>query len=179
MIRAYLVTDPLDDAKSTRRYEIREKIFSLRDNYKVKDELDQDVFIVRSKLLTMGDNMILEDMTGNGLVKIEEELLHLNPTYKILSTRNDDAGRQLALVKKKFSLHETFSIDSVYGEYKLEALDLLGRLFTLIKEGHIVATVSRKYDTVADAYEAEIDGNEDHALIIALIIIISQSLGYY
>jgi uncharacterized protein YxjI len=49
---------------STRRYQIREKIFSLRDNFKIKDENGQPVFIVRSKLFTLGDKLILEDMDG-------------------------------------------------------------------------------------------------------------------
>ncbi|CAF3754817.1 unnamed protein product, partial [Rotaria sp. Silwood1] len=64
MTREYLMTNYLDDTKSTRRYEIHEKIFSLHDNYKVKDESDQDVFTARSKLLTIGDNIVLEDITG-------------------------------------------------------------------------------------------------------------------
>lgn len=115
----------------------------------------------------------------SGLVKVEEELLHLHPTFKILSVRNGDDGRQLALVKKKISLHEKFSVDSVYGEYKLEALDLLGRSFILTKDECTVAVVSRKYNNIADTYEAEINDNEDQAFIIALIIIINQSLYYF
>lgn len=48
----------------TRRYQIREKIFSLGDNFKIKDESGHDVFTVRSKLFSMGDKLILEDMAG-------------------------------------------------------------------------------------------------------------------
>ena len=48
----------------TRRYQIREKIFSLGDNFKIKDESGQDVFTVRSKLFSVGDKLVLEDMNG-------------------------------------------------------------------------------------------------------------------
>lgn len=48
----------------TRRYQIREKIFSLGDNFKIKDEAGQDVFTVRSKLFSIGDKLVLEDMAG-------------------------------------------------------------------------------------------------------------------
>ncbi|CAF1068811.1 unnamed protein product [Rotaria sp. Silwood1] len=109
-------------------------------------------------------------------MKIEEDLLHFRSTYKILSARDGDEGRQLALVKKKFSLHDKYSIDSVYGEYKLESLDLLGHSFTLTKERRTVAIVSRKWITLAGIYGAEIDANEDQAFVIALIIIINQAL---
>ncbi|CAF1318570.1 unnamed protein product, partial [Rotaria sordida] len=119
----YLTIDPLGESTSTRCYKIREKIFSLRKSNKIKDELDQPVFNVRSKL-AFADNLLIEDIAGNGLIKIKEELLHLHTTYKILSARDGEVGRKLAVVKQKFALHEKWSINSVYGEYKLEALDL-------------------------------------------------------
>ncbi|CAF4441550.1 unnamed protein product [Rotaria magnacalcarata] len=49
---------------AVRRYQIREKIFSLGDNFKIKDELGQDVYTVRSKLFSVGDKLVLEDMAG-------------------------------------------------------------------------------------------------------------------
>ena len=49
---------------SNRRYRIREKIFSIGDNFTIKDEADQPVFTVRSKLLSPGDQLVLEDMAG-------------------------------------------------------------------------------------------------------------------
>ena len=49
---------------TTRLYQIRETIFSLGDNFKIKDELGNDMFNVRSKILSIGDNLILEDLNG-------------------------------------------------------------------------------------------------------------------
>ena len=46
MSQAYLAIDSLGEVTSTHRYQIREKVLSLRDNYKIKDESDQDVFII-------------------------------------------------------------------------------------------------------------------------------------
>ena len=47
-----------------RRYQIREKIFSLGDDFSIKDEVGQKVFTVRSKLFSLGDKLVLEDMAG-------------------------------------------------------------------------------------------------------------------
>ena len=63
MAQKYLTIDPLGEATSTRRYKIREKIFSLKESYKIKDESDQPVFNVRSKF-SLTDNLLLEDMNG-------------------------------------------------------------------------------------------------------------------
>jgi uncharacterized protein YxjI len=46
------------------RYQIREKIFSIGDAFKIKDELGRDVFTVRSKIFSIGNKLALEDITG-------------------------------------------------------------------------------------------------------------------
>jgi uncharacterized protein YxjI len=49
---------------SIRRYQVREKILSVDDQFKIKDELGNDMFIVKSKILSIGDSLILEDTNG-------------------------------------------------------------------------------------------------------------------
>ncbi len=51
-------------AAPARRYQIREKIFSLGDNFKIKDEMGQAVYSVRSKIFSLGNKLVLEDMAG-------------------------------------------------------------------------------------------------------------------
>ena len=80
------------------------------------------------------------------------------------------------MIKKKLSFHERFIVDSVYGKYKLESLDWLGRSFTLTKEERKVAIVHRKSITTTNTYTVEIDNNEDQAFVIALVLVISQVL---
>lgn len=113
------------------------------------------------------------------MFKISEELLHLHPTYKVTSERDGDSESTLAVIKKRFTVREKFAINSELGEYVLEALDIPARSFTLTKNGRTVAIVSRKYFSLAEAYGVEIDGDEDHAFIIALVIITNEALHYY
>ena len=47
-----------------RRYQIREKIFSIGDAFKIKDENGDEVFAVRSKFFSIGDKLTFEDMSG-------------------------------------------------------------------------------------------------------------------
>jgi uncharacterized protein YxjI len=110
-------------------------------------------------------------------MKIQQELLHLHPTFNILSARNGESDRQLAVVKKKFSfLHQKFNIDSIYGQYSLEGLDIFAHSFTLTKNGRVVATVSKKFFSLSDSYGVEIAGDEDQAFILALVIVLDQVL---
>jgi uncharacterized protein YxjI len=94
-----------------------------------------------------------------------------------MSAVDDDSERSLAHIKKKFTFfHKKFTIDSVYGQYTLDALDILAHSFTFIKEGRKVAVIDKKYFSMAHTYVVEIVDNEDQAFILALVITINQVL---
>ena len=106
------------------------------------------------------------------MIKIKQELLHLLATFKIILAGN---GQEMASVKRKFTfLRPKFDIESVYGEFKLESLDIWAHSFTLVKGGRVIATVSKKFFSMTDSYGVEIAGDEDHAFILALIIVLDQ-----
>ena len=78
-------------------------------------------------------------------------------------------------MKKKFALlHKKFHIESVYGEYKLEGLDIFAHSFTLNKNDRVVATISKKLFSLTDSYGVEIIAEEDHPFLLALVIILDQ-----
>uniref|UniRef100_A0A914YP08 Uncharacterized protein n=1 Tax=Panagrolaimus superbus TaxID=310955 RepID=A0A914YP08_9BILA len=167
-----LSDDSEQNLLSSRRYQIREKVFSLADNFKIKDEAGQPVFIVRSKLLCFRDKLLLEDMDGNGLIKIRQELFNLLPKFKIISAVN---GQELATVRQKFTfLRPKLTINSIYGQFELDGLDFMGRSFKLLKDGKTMATVSKKFFSWSDSYGVDIFGDEDHAFILALVIVLDQ-----
>jgi uncharacterized protein YxjI len=113
----------------------------------------------------------------SGLIKIQQELLHLHPTFNLLSARNGESDRQLAVLKKKFTFfHNKFNIDSIYGQYCLEGLDIFAHSFTLTKNGRVAANVSKKFFSFSDSYGVEIAGDEDQAFILALVIVLDQIL---
>ncbi|CAF4601359.1 unnamed protein product, partial [Rotaria socialis] len=112
-----------------------------------------------------------------GLIKIQQQMLHLHPTFNILSARPNDSDRELAVVKKKFAFfHQKFNIESIYGNYSLEGLDIFAHSFTLAKNGQTVAIVSKTFFSLSDTYGVEIAGDEDHAFILALVIVLDQVL---
>ncbi|CAF3801857.1 unnamed protein product [Rotaria sp. Silwood1] len=152
----YPLTDPNKQNIPTRRYQIREKIILFADNFIIKDEMGQDA----------------------GMIKIEQGFPHLHPTYNILSARHGDFGRQLGVLKQQFELlfHKKFNIDSVYGQYCLESLDISAHSFILTKNGRIVATISKTYFSTSDTYGVEIAADEDQAFILAIVIVLDQIL---
>ena len=59
-----LTGDKHGEAMGTRRYQIQQKLFAFGDTFQIKDESDRHVFSVRSKVLTLGDKLVLEDTDG-------------------------------------------------------------------------------------------------------------------
>jgi uncharacterized protein YxjI len=56
----------------------------------------------------------------------------------------------------------------------LEGLDIFAHAFTLVKNGRTVAVVNKKFFSLSDTYGVEINGDEDQAFILALVIVLDQ-----
>jgi len=60
----YPSADPYNQLVGVRRYQIRQRVFSLVDKFTIKDELGQDVFTARAKPFSHGRRLVIEDMAG-------------------------------------------------------------------------------------------------------------------
>ncbi|CAF0866034.1 unnamed protein product [Rotaria sp. Silwood1] len=171
---------------TNRRYQIREKIFTIGISFKIKDEFGHDKYIIRSSPWTLGRKLTFEDMNGNALLKIHQKGFRLLDQFSILSARDSELNEPVASIREKFTFFKySYKIYSIYGEYKLKGLDVLNHAFTLTnKDGKTIAIVNKKFFAIADIYEVEvIDSNndkkqEDHAFILALIIALHCSVYY-
>ncbi|CAF1266560.1 unnamed protein product [Rotaria sordida] len=166
------------------RYLIREKFFTLSNSYKIKDELGHDKYIIRSKPWTLDRKLILEDMNGSALLKICQKGFYLLDQFSILSACDSNLNQQIASIRQKFTFFKhSYKIYSIYGEYKLKGLDIFDHAFVLKnKDDKTIAIVNKKFFAIADTYEVEIINSnngrkqEDHAFILALIIVLHCSL---
>ena len=150
------------------RYVMRQKLLSLADNFTIKNEQEQDVFLVKGKVFSFGDKLSFQDLAGNELVFIDQRLLNWSPTYELWK-----GGELLAVVKRElFSfIHHRFTVD-VPGPNDLEAEgDFLDHEYTISRGGSVVATVSKRWFSWADTYGIEIADGEDDVLVLATAVV--------
>ena len=76
------------------RYQIRQKIFSFGDNFAIKNDRDEDQFVVRGKVFTLGDKLKIEDLEGNELVYIEQKIFRFLPEYNIYRGGEQDVYKR-------------------------------------------------------------------------------------
>jgi uncharacterized protein YxjI len=154
------------------RYVLKQKLLSWGDDYYIKDDEGRDVFFVDGKAISWGGQLSLKDMQGTELAFIKQKLLKLSPTYEIYRS-----GELVAVVKKElFALiHHRFTVD-VPGPDDLEARgDFLDHEYVFTRGDREVATVSKRWFSLADTYGIEVAEGEDDVLILASAVVVDQA----
>jgi uncharacterized protein YxjI len=154
------------------RYVMRERLLSWGDDFHVRDEDGKDVFFVDGKAFSIGDQLSFQDMAGHELAYIRQKVLALASTYEIYR-----GGTLAAVVKRKlFGLvHHRFSID-VPGPDDLEATgNFTDHEYTFRRGDTVVATVSKRWFSLADTYGIEVEPGQDDVLILAAAVVIDQA----
>ena len=156
----------------TTRYKIRQKLFSIGDDFWIENQDSQKVFKVDGKALRLRKTLIFEDMDGNELCQIQERWLPIKETMEI----EDPDGKQMAVIKKALiaPLRDKWDV-KVKGGPDLDVQgDFLDHEYS-IKEGwKKVAKVSKKWFRLTDTYGVEIESGQNEVLILAIAVAIDM-----
>jgi uncharacterized protein YxjI len=153
------------------KYRMREKLFSIGDDYWIEDEAGERAFKVDGKALRIRRTLVLEDASGAELFKVQEKKLHIRDTMDI-----ERGGQTVARVKKALitPLRERFSVQIEGGE-DLEAKgNIVDHEYKIERGGDRVAEVSKRWFRIRDTYGIEIAPGQDDALILAVTVCIDQ-----
>jgi uncharacterized protein YxjI len=153
------------------RYLVRERLFSIKDDFWVTDEAGSRVFFVDAKVLSLRHALDLRDSSGLTLATIKHKLLTFTDAMEI-----EHDGAVVATVHKAvFSpLHHRAVIDLADGG-RLEAVgNLIDKDFE-IRDGHrVLARISRAWFRIRDTYGVEIAPGENNALMIAIAVCLDR-----
>src|SRR3954454_15554392 len=151
------------------RYIIRERFFRLGEDSDIADEQGRPVLHVDGKVLTLHDTLIVRDLTGAEVARVQRQLISLRATYHI--TRQ---GQELAEVRKKLisPFVDRYTID-IPGPADLKVTgSLFEHEYTIERDNQVVATVSKRWISVTETYGVEIAQGEDDLVILASVLAI-------
>ena len=154
-------------------YVIRERFFSIGDDFDVLDEHGTKLLHVDGKVLSVRNKVVIESLEGAELASVHRHLIALRPTYEIRI-----GGEKAAEVRKKLftPFREKFTID-VPGPDDLEMKgDLLDHEYTIDLGGREVAAVSKRWLTIRDTYAVQIAADQEPLLIIASVLALDLAL---
>ncbi|MDJ0757429.1 MAG: LURP-one-related family protein [Ardenticatenaceae bacterium] len=152
------------------RYRVRQKIWSVRDGFRIYDGQNQPVFQIIGKFFSWGDQLSFRDMNGREVAYISQRLLSFRPSYKIYRD-----GRYFADVTKEITfLKDRYTVD-VPGpnDYTVKG-DFWDWEYEFIRSGKRVAQVSKKLFSWSDTYGINIMDGEDDITILATAIVIDM-----
>jgi uncharacterized protein YxjI len=153
------------------KYRMREKMFSIGDDFWIENEAGDRAFKVDGKALRLRETLILQDPSGRELFKVQEKALRIRDTMQI--ERNDQT---VATVKKALAhvVRDRFSVEVDGGE-DLEAKgNIVDHEYKVERDGDRVAEISKRWFHVRDTYGIEIAPGENDALILAVVVCIDQ-----
>lgn len=157
-----------DDAPSGHRFQMREKLLSIGDDYWIEDEQGERAYKVDGKALRVRDTFVLEDRDGNEVAKIQERKLRVRGTMEV-----ERQGNRLARVHKAIvGIRDRFDVDIDDGDDLNARGNVVDHEYEIKRDGDVIATISKRWFRVRDTYGIEIREGEDDALILALAVAI-------
>jgi uncharacterized protein YxjI len=159
-----------DDKAVGSRFQMRQRMLSIGDDYWIETEDGARAYHVDGKALRIRKTFVLKDAAGNEVAKLQERKLSIRDKMEI-----ERDGHALATVHKRLiGIRDRFVID-VEGGADMEAKgNLVDHEYEIERDGDTVATVSKKWFRIRDTYGVEIAPEQDNALVLAVTVCIDE-----
>lgn len=154
------------------RYKIRQKMFSIGDDFWIENQDGQRTYKVDGKVLRIRKTLVFEDAQGKQLAQIRQRLLAIRDTMVV----EGPDGQEIAVIKKALiaPFRDRWSVKVKDGSQLDVHGNILDHEYSIKQGGNKVAEVSKKWFSLTDTYGVEIDPGQNHILILAVSIAIDM-----
>ena len=162
-----------DDSGGT-RYQMREKLFAIGDDFWVETGGGERTFKVDGKALRVRSTFVLESASGEELFTIQEKKVRVRDTMEI-----EHDGETVATIKKALvsPLRDRFAIELNDGGELSAKGNIVDHEYEVERDGHKVAEISKRWFRVRDTYGIDVAPGENDALIVAAVVCIDEMTG--
>jgi uncharacterized protein YxjI len=153
------------DRPEPRRFQMRERLLSIGDDYWIEDESGDRAFLVDGKAMRVRDTWILKNATGDDVAEIKERKLSVRDRMKI-----DLGDRSATVTKRIIGIRDHFNVDVDGGDDLKVHGNIVDHEYEIERDGDKVAEISKKWFRVRDTYGVEIQDGVDPVLILAVTV---------
>lgn len=144
---------------------IKQKVFSWRDRFYIKDENGNDRYYAEGEIFTWGKKLHVYDLAGSEAAYIEQQVFSWLPKYHIY--RN---GTPAAVIKKEFTfLRPKYTLHGV--DWKVEG-SFWQHDYSILSGGNEIGRVNKQWFTWGDFYVLDIKDGWDEVLALSVVLII-------
>ena len=154
------------------RYQMREKLVSIGDDFWIENSAGQRVFKVDGKAVRVRDTLKIKDTNRNTVAQIQERKLRVKDSMEV----EDGNGKQVAMVKKAIisPVRDRFTVKIKNGPDLEVKGNILDHEYKIGEGRDKVAEVSKKWFRIRDSYGVEIEPGQDDGVILAVTVCIDQ-----
>jgi uncharacterized protein YxjI len=148
---------------------LKQKIFSWRDRFFVKDESGNDRYSVQGEILSFGKRLRVYDESGAEVAFIRQKVMSWLPRFFV-----EMNGRVVCTIVMEL----TFFRQS----YRVEGLawhlagDFWAHEYSLTENGREIMRLSKKWFTWGDSYELNITDNQNELMCLCIALAVDCAL---
>ena len=148
---------------------IKQHVFTWGDTFSVYDEEGKERYYVKGEVFSFGKKLHLYDPAGNELAYIEQKLFSFLPKYYI-----QRQGRMIAEIVKEFTFFkQEYCVNGL--EWQVHG-DFWDHSYEVVDGGDRIASVSKEWFTLGDAYEIRLNANVDEVNALAVVLVIDACI---
>lgn len=144
---------------------VRQKVFSWRDRFTVKDENGVDKYYVEGELFSWGKKLHIYNMAGNEVAFIQQKVFSFLPRYYVFID-----GRQAAEIVKEFSFFKPRY--SIAGPGWTVEGNIWAHDYRIENNGRYIVSIRKEWLTWGDCYTLDIADRKDEIIAMAVVLTI-------
>lgn len=147
------------------KYYMKQKVFSWRDRFTIKDEHGKDVYFVEGELFSWGKKLNMIDTSGKPILYIKQNIWNWLPNYTLYMHDQEVATvkKELTFLKPRYSIHgPNWDVEGNFWEHD----------YQIRENGSLIATISKEWFTWGDSYELDIEDDTHTLLALGIIVTI-------
>ncbi len=150
------------------RFLVRDRLLGIGDDYWIEDEHGRRAFFVDGKAMRLRDTFELKDTQGRVLIDIRQKMFALRDAMVI----ERDSEPLATVRRKRLSLLRNHYKVILYDDTELDVSGkILDREFVVEYDGELLAHISRRWLRLQDTYGVEVVREDaDPALLIAVAV---------
>ncbi|WP_449402904.1 LURP-one-related/scramblase family protein [Exiguobacterium artemiae] len=143
---------------------MKQKALSLRGRFSIKDEQEQDQYLVEGSFMKIPKSFLITTTDGEEIATITKKTLSLRPKFFV------EVDGQTMTIEKEFSLFKArYTIDAAGIEIDGNWWDMD---FQVKRQGEVVGQVEKKWLSFGDSYEIQVIDAAMETILIALVVAI-------
>jgi uncharacterized protein YxjI len=153
------------------RYAVKEKLFSIGDDFWITDGEGGKAFFVDGKVLRLRQTLEIQDPGGRVLVTVRKKMITMHESMEI-----EEDGALAATVRRALisPLHHRSTVDLADGSQLDVTGSILDKEFEITAGGQVLARISRAWFRIRDTYGVEVAPGQDDVLFLAIAVALDR-----